>query len=311
MFKRFVHLIALLSLISVGPSLAQQPEPELNELIRRAAVGVVEYQTKFKDLTAEEEQTVEEYDAHGKVEKQRRIESDLFIYQSQLDPTQMVEYRDVKSVDGKAIKKREARLMDLMNKSAKADSVKKELDRINRESSRYDLAFKFYGNTVFQGQPLGENVRDAFKFTFAGREQVNGHDVIVVEYQQVSQTPHISFNSSSLPAPLKGSVALHRGRLWLDAETAQIRREVRELTLQPPSVDRPLVFIRHDFDYADSRFGFLTPKRIVITNYTRGRTGADKKPELMLGGKITFEYGAFTHFNVETPDASVTPPAKP
>jgi hypothetical protein len=316
MFMPFVYSLALLCLFSVAPATAQQPaqpeveSAELKELIRRAGISVSEYKTRFKDLTAEEEQKVEEYDAQGKLEKQRRIESDLFIYQSQLDALEMVEYRDVKSVDGKAIKKRDARLMSQLNKSAKAGSVKKELERINRESSRYDLGFSFYGMTLHQGQPLHENALDAFKFTFAGREQVEGHDAIVVEYQQVSQTPYFAFNTSSLPSPLKGSEALHRGRIWLDAETAQIRREVRELTLQPPSVNRPMVFIRYEFDYADSRFGFPTPRRIVITNYGRGRIGADKKPEFLLGGKITFEYGAFTRFAVDTPDASLTPPLK-
>ena len=107
----------------------------------------------------------------------------------------MVEYRDVKSVDGVAIKKREARLVNLLNKSAKADSVKKELDRINRESRRYDLRYSFYGMTLYQGLPLDEKVREAFQFKLAGREQVNGHDAIVVEYQQVSQTLSSALNS--------------------------------------------------------------------------------------------------------------------
>ena len=66
----------------------------------------------------------------------------MVIYQSQLDPTVMVEYRDVKSVDGVAIKMREARLVSFLNRSANADSVKKELDRVIRESSRYDLNYR-------------------------------------------------------------------------------------------------------------------------------------------------------------------------
>ena len=315
MFKRILYLLAFL-LVNLSPSFGQQPgnpvpgPAELKEFIRRAGLSTGEFKAKFKELTAEEDQKVEEYDEQGKLEKQRRIESDLFIYQSQLDPTQMVEYRDVKSVDGKPIKKREARLIDLVKKSAKAESVKKELERVDRESRRYDLGFSFYGMTLHQGMLLAENVRDAFKFTLAGREQVNGGDAILVDYQQISQTPHINLKLS-LPTPLKGSVPLHRGRLWLDPETAQIRREVREFTLRPPTVDRDLVLVRYELDYVDSRFGFLTPKRIVITNYSRGRTGADKKPEVLLGGKITFEYGAFTRFNVETPDAAVDSPTKP
>jgi hypothetical protein len=97
----------------------------------------------------------------------------------------------------------------------------------------------------------------------------------------------------------------------LDAETAQIRRELRELTLQLPSLSHPLVFYRFDLDYADSRFGFLTPQRLVITYYSRGRTGADKKPELLLGARTTFEYGTFIRFAVDSPDASIEPPKKP
>lgn len=50
---------------------------------------------------------------------------------------------------------------------------------------------------------------------------------------------------------------------------------------------------------------------LVINFYNRGRTGADKKPELLLGAKATFEYGAFSRFDVETPDASLNPPTKP
>jgi hypothetical protein len=41
--------------------------------------------------------------------------------------------------------------MSLLNKSAKAGTVKKELDRVNRESSRYDLGFSFYGMTLQPG----------------------------------------------------------------------------------------------------------------------------------------------------------------
>ena len=317
MLRRILYTLVLLSLTVTGPSFGQQParpEPgpaELKDLIRRAGIGVGEYKTRFKDLTAEEEQKIEEYDERGKLERQRRIASDLVVYQSQLDPTQMVEYRDVKSVDGVAIKKREARLVSLLNKSAKADSVKKELDRISRESQRYDLKHSYYGMTLYQGLPLEENSREAFQFTLAGREQVNGHDAIVLEYQQVSPIPDFKSDLRGLPAPLKGAKVFFRGRLWLDAETAQIRREVRELTLRLPSLIQPLVLYRFDLEYADSRFGFLTPRRIVMTTYSRGRTGADKKPELLLGGKITFEYGSFIRFAVDTPDATLNPPVKP
>jgi hypothetical protein len=134
--------------------------------------------------------------------------------------------------------------------------------------------------------------------------------VIVLQYQQVTQSPQQTFKLS-LPPVLKGAEPLFRGRLWLDAETAQIWREEREWTLRHPTLVNPLVFMRFEFDYAVSRFGILTPQRIVVSTYNRGRTGADKLPELLLSGKVTFTYGDFRHFDVNSPDTTLSSPAKP
>jgi hypothetical protein len=313
---RILYSLVLISLINVGPSFGQQPpRPQLDpaglkELISLASLRVSEYKARFKDLTADEEQKVEEYESEGKLKRQRRIVSDLIIYQSQLDTSVTVEYRYVRAVDGVPVAKREERLVNLFGRLAKADSVKKELDRINRESRRYDLGYSIYGLTLNQGLPLSEYARASFKFTVAGREQINGRNVIVLQYQQVAQIPE-EMVKLSLPSALKGAELLYRGRLWLDAETAQLWREEQEVTLQPPSLAHPLIYMRFEFDYVSSGFGILTPQRIVAMTYNNGRTGADKVPELLLGGKVTFEYSGFRRFDVSSPDASLDPPAKP
>ena len=317
MLRRTLYLLVLLSLTNTGPSFAQQPthpqpnSAELEELILRARRGVGEYRAKFKDLTADEEQNVEEYDGEGKLKKRRRIVSELVIYQSQLDASSTAEYRYVREVDGKAVAKREERLVNLFKRLAKADSVEKELDRITRESRRYDHRYSMNGWTLNQGLLLAENLRSSFQFTDAGRERVDGRDVIVLQYQQVAQNPEVSLEFHSLPSALKGAEPLYRGRLWLDAETAQIWREEREITLRHSSWNRPLVLWRFEFEYVGSSFGILTPRRVVWSAYGRGRTGADKQPELLLSGKVTFEYSAFRRFDVNSPDASLNPPAKP
>ncbi|MDQ1557206.1 MAG: hypothetical protein QOD32_266 [Pyrinomonadaceae bacterium] len=315
MLPRILYLLVLVFLTHTGASFGQQPaqpqpdSAELEELIRRASLSVNEYKARFKDLTVDEEQKIEEYDGEGKLKRQRRIVSELVIYQSQLDASLAAEYRNVREVDGKAIAKREERLVNLFGRLGKADSVKKELDRISRESRRYDLETSLYNQTLDQGLPLGERVRASFRFTSAGRERINGREVVVVQYQQVAQSPEITFKVS-LPPVLKGAEPLFRGRLWVDAETAQLWREEREWTLRLPSLASPLVFMRFEFDYAASRFGILTPQRIVVSTYNRGRTGADKQPELLLSGKVVFEYGGFRRFDVNAPDASLNPPAK-
>lgn len=316
MLRRILHLLVLLCLTNTGSSFGQQPthpqsnSAELEELIRRAGLSVSEYRAKFKDLTADEEQKIEEYDGEGKLKRQRRIVSELVIYQSQLNTSLTAEYRNVRSVDGVAVAKREERLVNLFGRLAKADSVKKELDRISRESRRYDLDSSIYGETLNQGLPLDKSVRSSFQFTAVAREQVYGRDVVVLQYRQVEQSPHITF-TFSLPPVLKGAEPLFRGRLWVDAETAQLWREEREWTLQHPSLVRPLVFMKFEFDYAASHFGILTPRRIAVGTYNRGRTGADKQPELLPGGKVVFEYGGFRRFDVNSPDASLNPPANP
>lgn len=317
MLRSILYSLALLSLINTslcfaqGPPRTQLDPAELKELIRRAGLGVSEYKARFKDLTADEEQKVEEYDGEGKLKRQRRVVSDLLIYQSQLDASLAAEYRYVREVDGVAVAKREERLVSLFNRLAKADSVKKELDRISLESRRYDHGYSLFGLTLNQGLLLDESLRASFQFTDAGRERVNGRDVIVLQYQQVAQTPGLTTKLSSLPPVLKGAEPLYRGRLWLDAETAQLWREERELTLRLSSLDHPLILWRFEFEYVGSSFGILTPRRIVWSSYDRGRTGADKVPELVLGGKVTFEYSSFRRFNVSSPDATLNPPAKP
>ncbi len=317
MLRRILCSLVLLSLTNTAPSSGQQPaHPQLNpaeveELIRRARLSVSEYRAKFKDLTADEEQKVEEYDGEGKLKRQRRIVSELVIYQSQLNASLTAEYRNVRSVDGKAVAKREERLVNLFKRLAKADSVKKELDRVSRENQRYAHRYSMNGLTLNQGELLHESLRASFQFTDASRERVNGREVIVLQYQQVKQDPGLSLEFHSLPSALKGAEPLYRGRLWLDAETAQIWREEREVTLRHSSWNHPLVLWRFEFEYVGSSFGILTPQQIVWSSYDNGRTGADKQPELLLGGKVTFEYSAFRRFDVNSPDATLNLTAKP
>jgi hypothetical protein len=313
MLKDILRLIVVLSFLSPGSSFGQQPAPPASdaaapaELIDRAAARKREYIERFKDLTAEETQRVEEFGEAG-VERRREVVSDLIIYQSQLDSSSMVEYRNVRMVDGKAVAGRDRRVERLFGRLAKADSIKKELERIARESKRYDLHYSVYNHTLDQGWPLNENLRPSFRFTVTGGGRIDGHDVIEVRYEQVSQNPDLNFKLSSLPARLKGAEPLHRGRLWLDRDTARLRREERELTIRHPLLATPLTLMKYEFSYADSRFGILTPARITISTYNRGRDLPGGGAELSLGGRVVFEYREFHRFGVDAPDTRLDAP---
>jgi hypothetical protein len=309
MLKHMFHSLVLLSLLGAGLSFSQQPAPPPDaataEFIRKAGLRRAEYKEVFKDLTAEETQKVEEYGDEG-LKRRREVVSDLIVYQSRLDTSSAVEYRNVRAVDGKAVAGRERRVEQLFGRLTKANSARKELERIDRESRRYDLDYSAYGLTLNQGLPLDERLSPYFRFTTAaGREQIGGREVIVVEYQQVAQDPEQK-TRLSLPEKLKGAEPLYRGRLWLDRDTAMLRREERELTLKHPSLTAPLTLMRFEFSYGDSRFGILTPARIVFSTYNRGRDGAGGVPELLLGGTVVFEYGEFQRFGVAPPDPKLS-----
>jgi hypothetical protein len=312
MLKNILCLLFTLSFLVPGSSFGQESAPPSSdaaataELISRAAARQREYKERFKDLTAEETQRVEEFGDEG-LKRRREVVSDLIIYQSQLDSSAAAEYRNVRLVDGKPVAGRDRRVEQLFGHLAKTDSIKKELERIARESKRYDLDYSAYGYTLHQGEPLAERLSPSFRFTVNGGGQIDGHDVIVVRYEQVSQYPEPTFKLS-LPERLKGAEPLYRGRLWLDRETARLRREERELTIRHPSLPTPLTFIKFEFNYADSRFEILTPTRIIVSTYSRGHDLAGGGAELSLGGRVVFEYGKFSRFGVDAPESQLDAP---
>ena len=94
---------------------------------------------------------------------------------------------------------------------------------------------------------------------------------------------------------------LYLGRLWLDRETARLRREERELALKHPSLPAPLTIMKFELSYADSRFDILTPTRIIFSTYDRGRDLPGGGAEMSLGGRVVFEYREFRRFGVDAP----------
>jgi hypothetical protein len=312
MLKDILRLLFALSFLAPVSAFGQESAPPSSddaataELISRAAARIREYRERFKDLTAEETQRVEEFGAEG-LKRRREVVSDLIIYQSQLDSSVAAEYRNVRVVDGKEVAGRDRRVEQLFGRLAKADSRKKELERIQRESKRYDLNYSAYGLTLNQGLPLDDSLRPSFRFTVIGGGRIDGHDVVEVRYEQVSQPPEQDVKLS-LPGRLKGAEPFYRGRLWLDRETSRLRREEREWMLKHHSLPTPLTFMKFELSYADSRFDILTPTRIIFSTYNRGRDLPDGGAELSLGGRVVFEYGRFSRFGVDAPDSRLDAP---
>jgi hypothetical protein len=92
-----------------------------------------------------------------------------------------------------------------------------------------------------------------------------------------------------------------KGKLWLDAETMQVRREVRQLTIRPPKFATPVVYTEDEFKYGQTEFPLLTPTRIVhLQNEIKAKDMTALKSE-----RVVFEYDKFTKPEVEVKSGEV------
>jgi hypothetical protein len=285
------------TLLVLALPLGAQQQTDFEQLLNRYFANADEYEKTFRNLVAEETKTIEIYRDSGEIEKRREIVSDLLVYHSTRH-NETTEYRDVRSVDGKAIEKRGERALKLLTTASKADSIEKELKAIRRETSKYEFSKHIQGGTIHQGGALRAR-RDLFQVEWAGREQIAGHEVVVLNYRQRALVPGFD-QRFRLPDEFGKPLILSQGRLWLDAETHQLWRSVWELAVPHPALPDPLVIIRGDTRYAPSRFDILVPERIVFDWVMRFSHPKNGPPAFGLSERTTFTYGSFRKFEVAT-----------
>ncbi len=264
----------------------------------RSRAASEEYMKAFRNLTAEETKIIEVFRASGEIEKRREIVSDLLVYQSQSPrdgKTVATEYRDVRQVNGKAVDNRGERALTLLMKAARTDSLDKELEAIDRETWRYEFRRHLRGFTI--SQAAVPKPSDMFHVEVAGREQIAGRDVVVVVYRQ-TKVSRAARSGLPVPKELQAVPQLPRWRLWLDAETYQLRRSVWELVVT--TTPEPYVLTHAESAYGPSRFGILVPERIVFEwrqPFARLKNG---QAAFAMSERTTFTYGAFKRFDVAT-----------
>ncbi len=311
-FRRLNLGVLVLSLFCAdgAPARQQQDFPpiptaaqrRLDRFLGDAAARTDEYFSLFQDLTAEETKTIEIFRGSSEVSRVRRIVSDLVVYQAQLDNASIAEYRDVREVDGTPVAGREDRVGKLIAQREGASSIREELQRVTRESVRYDLDRTVSGLTISEGLPLQAWARALFAFKVVGIEQLEGRSVVVVDYEQTAPNARFGFKFS-LPSEVGSAQPLYRGRLWIDAATAQLWRERREIAVA--AANPPLVIQSTDFLYKASRFGAPLPSRIVFTSSLKFAKGPEKALRAVPDFRVTFEYGPFKRFTTTSSDELV------
>ena len=314
-FTSLVAVVLCLATIHAGgqasapatvPSVA-----EIDRIITRVLDSSAAYLQTFRNLTAEETKELEQFDKSGRANKRRRIVADLLVYQAArgADP---VEYRDVREVDGMPVKQRSERALTILQRAMSAASLERELQVIGRESQRYDFNYHVGGLTINQGS-LGPKFRSEYRVDWVGRDQLDGHDVVVLDYRLTTPMPLSSPFLAGLDKGLFPSFGANaadiRTRIWVDATTFQLRRDRWQIVALNPALPDPLIFLNRESTYGESRFGILTPQRILYDFH--GRTGGTKqKPSITLTARMTFTYGAFRRFAVATDETIATPGAR-
>lgn len=312
MTKNFIRVGILMVLAAFGvcgqtPS-PSQPAPTLETILSEANKQRQNYQEEFKNLLADEKKTFEKYNKNGEVKQQTVVESTFLVYQSSKDKNASSELRNITKVDGKILPDSQKRSDQLFAELQKTTTLKKELEKIQSEGSRYDKTLEVNGLTVSEALVLSDNLRPYFDFKLIGAENYQGNNVYLVSYQQTKKSPYISLNGNldvkpnepgfgfklSVPGALKKSDAFLRGKLWIDAKTFQIWREERELTIQTPS---PVALLETVLDYQTSDYGILVPKQIsLLSNEVKKNSN---QYTALKDTKVSFDYSKFRKTEVD------------
>lgn len=299
-------ILALIGLLMTSSAVQAQAVDEASPqyIVDRARERSAVYLETFKNLLSEERKTFEIFEKDGKVKKRKTVESTFLVYQLSKTEGGVVEFRNVISVDGKRVSDAEGRAREFFEKVVATTNSEKEQDQIHTESSRFDEDFAINGLTLFQAIALSNKFRGKFRFTLAGRESIGGKTVFAVLYEQIRPDPSITVNvptaSDNYDIEVDGDRnadlnARIRGKLFIDADTFNLRRETRERTIQPVGFPAPVVVAEDVLEYTDSSFGILTPKTLSHLQYrVRLKDGSTSKDT-----KITFDYAKFTQPDVD------------
>jgi hypothetical protein len=311
-FARILFFTAITPLTLFTSATAQTPAaPTIETILAGAAQQRSTYIEEFKNLLSQETKTFEIFDKNGAPKKKRTVVSTFIVYQSPGNNA-IGEFRNVISVDGRAVENTVDRAKDFFEEIAKADGAGREWEKIEKEGSRYDESITINGLTLFQAVVLADNLRPAFEFKLDGKESLDGHPVYVVSYRQVRDSKYVSMDPSRMISDGKpelvydidlenNAVARISGSFWIDADTLQIRKEERRVTIQEGKTAPPTVAAETTLEYQNSSFAILTPKRLTFTQYRPGKNGREARKDVA----VVFNYENFTKPDVEVKSADI------
>src|SRR5688572_22732384 len=134
---RAVAVLAI-SIMSAAIAYSQAtPAPALTEILDKAAAQSRVYTETFKNLGADETKTFVIYKKGGEEKKRKTIVSNFLVLPLTKEPDRIVEFRNVISVDGKAVQDGDKRAQSLFEKVSSSETSDNEIKKLANESLRY------------------------------------------------------------------------------------------------------------------------------------------------------------------------------
>lgn len=289
----FLTIFFILTVFVRGQELS---DSEIRKLLSKATEKTSEYSEVFKNLRVEETKTFENYDEKGNLKSQKKILSDLIIFEPEDKKGNIGEFRNVREVDGKKIKDNDKRTVKVFAELVDEKSFAAELNKLNKESFRFDKDLTLYGFTAFQVIPLALNLISSFKFEEIGRETLEDKEFVIIKFQQIAENPGIIFKVDA-PEFLKVSKRFYRGTIWLDLKNYRVLQFVSEFVIDSAKFTEPVVLLKQEYFYQLSNFGIYLPRKIIAENFY---LQIGKREKILLkAGKITINSRLQTRLTME------------
>lgn len=183
------------------------------DVLAKAATYLTSYEKAFSVVVAEESyrQTVVSTVGGRPSTQERTLRSDVL--QTSVGQNDWVAFRDVFEVSGRAVRDRDTRLQKLFLEAPSEALTQSK--RIAAESARYNIGSLQRNINVptVALTYLRQSNQARSVFHDAGRQHVDGIDVVVLTFEEKSKPTIVRSGVRDLPAT---------GRFWIDPETGRV-----------------------------------------------------------------------------------------
>ncbi len=284
------------------PSQASSQAPALDALLSSVGRYLSSYGPALSDVVAEESYRQV---ASGNQDQSRDLRSDVLFFTS--DPARWVVFRDVFSVDGKAVRDRDDRVARLFSAGDSRADAWQQAMRIAQESARFNLNVSGVSVNRTLNVPIAALLflradnQHRSAFALARMDTIDGRPAAVVTFEE-RDMPRL-FAS-------QGNVAMH-GAAWIDPASGRVLKTdlaymTHGLPIQAGGVTKELqTAITIDVVFAENTQVQLWPPLSMDEQYdativtSRGPSGAEvreSQPYAILRGHAA--YSNFHRFSV-------------